>query len=98
MPTPAPLSLEAETIIPEKSSEGVRVHSPSQDEESMLPPEILAALGEAKTSEEIFGQKISTEVSERRGKILTEGLTKEQKENLLTKTLIPENFQLAKAP
>ncbi|CAG4973435.1 unnamed protein product [Parnassius apollo] len=59
--TPAPFSLEAETIIPEKSS---------QDEESTLPPEILADLG----------------------------LTKEQKENLLTKTLIIENFQPAIAP
>lgn len=27
-----------------------------------------------------------------------EGLAKEQKEALITKTLIPENFQLAKAP
>ncbi|CAK1603090.1 unnamed protein product [Parnassius mnemosyne] len=98
MPTPATPSLEAETIIPEKSSDGARVNLPSQDEETMLPPEILAALGEAKKSEEIFGQKIPTEVSECWGKILIEGLTKEQKENLLTKTLIPENVQLAKAP
>ncbi|CAG5042197.1 unnamed protein product [Parnassius apollo] len=81
-----------------KSSEGVRVHSSSQDEESMLPPETLTALGEGKTSEEIFEQKIPTEVSKRWGKILIEGLTKEQKENFLTKTLILEYFQLAKAP
>ncbi|CAG5051359.1 unnamed protein product [Parnassius apollo] len=49
-------------------------------------------ISSAETSEEIFGQKIPMEVSERWGKILTEGLTKEQKKNMLTKTLIPENF------
>ncbi|CAG4980312.1 unnamed protein product [Parnassius apollo] len=43
MPTPAPISLKAETIIL------TILEKPSQDEESMLPPEILAALGEAKT-------------------------------------------------
>lgn len=32
------------------------------------------------------------------GKILVEGLAKGQKEALIAKTLIPENFQLAKAP
>ncbi|CAG5042478.1 unnamed protein product [Parnassius apollo] len=36
MSTLAPLLLEAETIITEKSS-GVHVHSSSQDEESILP-------------------------------------------------------------
>lgn len=63
-----------------------------------IPPEILEVLGMPKRSEEIFGKRIPSEISERLGKILVEGLAKEQKEALMTKTLIPENFQLAKAP
>ncbi|KAL4716492.1 hypothetical protein ACJJTC_015920 [Scirpophaga incertulas] len=63
-----------------------------------VPAEILLALGEAKKSEEGIGKKIPVEISERLGKILIEGLTKEQKEALLTKILIPENFQMARAP
>ncbi|KAL4718551.1 hypothetical protein ACJJTC_003394 [Scirpophaga incertulas] len=63
-----------------------------------VPAEILLALGEAKKSEEGIGKKTPVEISERLGKILIEGLTKEQKEALLTKILIPENFQMARAP
>lgn len=55
-------------------------------------------LGVPKRSEETFGKKIPSEISERLGKILVEGLAKGQKEALIAKTLIPENFQLAKAP
>ncbi|KAL4703907.1 hypothetical protein ACJJTC_014827 [Scirpophaga incertulas] len=44
-----------------------------------VPAEILLALGEAKKSEEGIGKKIPVEISERLGKILIEGLTKEQK-------------------
>ncbi|XP_053613133.1 uncharacterized protein LOC128676804 [Plodia interpunctella] len=67
--------------------------------EESVPEEIMQILGEAKKTEEIFGKKIPQGVSEKLGKILVEGLAKEQKEILLTqKLIIPENFQLVKAP
>ncbi|XP_049694758.2 uncharacterized protein LOC126054217 [Helicoverpa armigera] len=63
-----------------------------------VPQEILNILGEAKKIEQQLGEKIPAEISERWGKILLDGLAKEQKDSLIEKMLIPENFLLAKAP
>lgn len=63
-----------------------------------LPADILEALGEAKGKLEVLGPKIQEEVSERWGRIMTEGLNKDQKRILLDKLLVPENFTLVKAP
>ncbi|KAI5636735.1 hypothetical protein NE865_10561 [Phthorimaea operculella] len=83
----------------------VEVHKPpqgagqsTQSDEENIPAEILEILGEAKQSEETLGKKIPSEISERWGKILVDGLAKEQKEALLAKMLVPENFIMAKAP
>lgn len=63
-----------------------------------LPDDILAALGDPKGKDEILGPKIPEEIAERWGRILVNGLIKEQKQEILEKTLIPENFVLLKAP
>ncbi|XP_026317158.1 uncharacterized protein LOC113229885 [Hyposmocoma kahamanoa] len=65
---------------------------------SCLSSDILAILGDSKAKEEKFGPKIRDEVSKRWGSILMDGLGKEQRQNLLESALIPENFQLLKAP
>ncbi|KAJ8737068.1 hypothetical protein PYW07_000339 [Mythimna separata] len=63
-----------------------------------LPQEILEALGELKGKDEVLGPPIPDEIAKRWGRILVEGLTREQKQEGLEKSLIPENFKLAKAP
>ncbi|KAL0861714.1 hypothetical protein ABMA27_009195 [Loxostege sticticalis] len=63
-----------------------------------IPVDILEALGNPKGKQEVFGPKIQDELSKRWGRILCEGLNKDQKKDLLEKILVPENFQLVKAP
>lgn len=63
-----------------------------------IPNEILELLGEAKKLDPELGTKIPEEVAERWGKILLDGLAKDQKETLKGKMLVPENFTLARAP
>lgn len=63
-----------------------------------LPGDILDALGESKEKPEVFGPKIPEEISKRWGRILCEGLNKDQKKSLGEKICVPENFQLVKAP
>ncbi|KAI8431181.1 hypothetical protein MSG28_001219 [Choristoneura fumiferana] len=73
-------------------------NSGETEKEKCLPMEILSILGEGKKPTETLGKKVPKEISERWGKIIQDGLAKEIKEGLINKTLIPENFQLAKAP
>lgn len=70
---------------------------PTQETQE-LPEEIISLLGEAKKSELPLGVPVPAEISKRWGKILVEGLEKEQKEALFKQMLMPENFQLAYAP
>lgn len=65
---------------------------------SMLPADILDALGDPKGKEEVFGPNIPEEIAKRWGRVLLDGLTKEQKQQMTEKYLIPDNFRLAKAP
>ncbi|KAJ2953551.1 hypothetical protein O0L34_g1153 [Tuta absoluta] len=67
-------------------------------EATSLPQDILEALGNPKGKEEVFGPKIPEEISKRWGRVLVDGLTKEQKQNIIEKCLIPDNFRLVKAP
>ncbi|KAJ2938112.1 hypothetical protein O0L34_g17676 [Tuta absoluta] len=64
----------------------------------IIAQDILDALGESKRKEIPLGAKVPDEISKRWGRILTDGLSKEHKQELFTKMLIPENFQLLKAP
>ncbi|KAJ2949382.1 hypothetical protein O0L34_g15294 [Tuta absoluta] len=96
--SPAAANNQLKSVVVEVQAP-LPVAGPSnQPDEENIPAEILEVLGEAKQSEEAFGKKIPSEISERWGKILVEGLAKEQKEALLTKMLVPENFIMAKAP
>ncbi|CAG9137638.1 unnamed protein product [Plutella xylostella] len=63
-----------------------------------LSGDILEALGDPKAKGEVFGPKILDEISERWGRVLVDGLTKEQNVDIQEKNLVPENFKLAKAP
>lgn len=69
-----------------------------EQQSTVLPDEILEMLGQSKAVEEPLGEKIPKEISERWGKILLDGLAKEQKELISKQMLIPENFLLARAP
>lgn len=83
-PLSNPVQAQAQNVIPVPDLE--------------VPEEILEMLGQAKNLEEKLGEKIPKEISERWGKILLDGLVKEQKEALRDKMLIPENFLLVRAP
>lgn len=63
-----------------------------------LPNSILEVLGDPKGKPEVFGPRIQEEISKRWGRILCEGLNKDQKKMLSEKILVPENFKLVKAP
>lgn len=80
---------------PHDSVPSTSVVPPTQE---TLPTEILEALGDPVGKEEILGPAVKEEIAKRWGRILVEGMTKETKESLVKKTLIPENFCLAKAP
>ncbi|XP_063822315.1 uncharacterized protein LOC135072317 [Ostrinia nubilalis] len=66
--------------------------------DSVLPPEILDALGDPVGKDEVLGAPINDEIAKRWGRVLVEGMTKDAKENIMKQTLIPENFVLSKAP
>lgn len=70
----------------------------TSEELPALPADILEALGDPKGKEEVFGPKIPEEIAKRWGRVLLDGLTKEQKQEILEKVLVPDNFRLAKAP
>lgn len=82
---------ETQDSVPSTSA----VAPPSQE---ALPAEILEALGDPVGKEEVLGPAVKEEIAKRWGRILVEGMTKETKESLMKKTLIPENFCLSKAP
>lgn len=63
-----------------------------------IPADFLDVLGDSKIREVPLGPKIPEEVSKRWGGILMDGLNRDHKKELLSTTLIPENFQLLKAP
>ncbi|KAG6465371.1 hypothetical protein O3G_MSEX015111 [Manduca sexta] len=65
---------------------------------TIITTDILDILGESKKKPEVFGPGIQEEISKRWGRILCEGLDKDQKKGLMEKILVPENFQLVKAP
>lgn len=85
---PSPAMQEQLTIDPSETIEAA----------ADIPTEILELLGEAKKLDPELGTKIPEEVAERWGKILLDGLAKDQKEILKGKMLVPENFTLARAP
>ncbi|KAI5651343.1 hypothetical protein NE865_00587 [Phthorimaea operculella] len=70
----------------------------TSNEVTPLPDDILEALGNPKGKEEVFGPKIPEEIAKRWGRVLVDGLTKEQKQEIIEKSLIPDNFRLVKAP
>ncbi|XP_063387278.1 uncharacterized protein LOC134673245 [Cydia fagiglandana] len=72
--------------------------STETDTSQTLPSDILEALGDPKGKEEIYGPKITDEISKRWGRVLVDGLEKDVKQKLPEKHLIPDNFRLAKAP
>ncbi|KAL4721672.1 hypothetical protein ACJJTC_011788 [Scirpophaga incertulas] len=82
-------------------STSTQVEKPMGIEDRVIPPvptDILEMLGDSKGKREVFGPKIQEEISKRWGRILCEGLNKDQRKELGEKILVPENFQLVKAP
>ncbi|RVE53055.1 hypothetical protein evm_002353 [Chilo suppressalis] len=65
-------------------------------EPEILPQDILDALGDAATKDEVLGPPISEEIAKRWGKVIIDGMTKEAKEAAVKKILIPENFLVLK--
>lgn len=87
----------ASTVDPVPSTSQLTESNPTSESVS-LPGDILDALGESKEKPEVFGPMIPEEISKRWGRILCEGLNKDQKKALGEKICVPENFQLVKAP
>lgn len=102
--SPEPSSVKSQVVVlntnktptVDEPIAGSSLESPQPPE--TLPPEIIEALGDPQTKDETLGPSINGEISKRWGRIIVEGMTKEAKEALLQKVLIPENFQLTKAP
>lgn len=84
--------------ISQTTDPGPSTSAPAPVESVDLPAQILEALGGSKEKEEVYGPKIPEEISKRWGRIIVEGLGKEQKQELIEKFLIPENFKSLKAP
>ncbi|KAL4705687.1 hypothetical protein ACJJTC_018760 [Scirpophaga incertulas] len=63
-----------------------------------LSSDLINILGDSKVKEVPMGPRILEEVSKRWGKILIDGLDRSHKKEPLSTILIPENFQLLKAP
>lgn len=78
----------------------IHTDSTVEDQPTVIPlsSDFLNVLGDSKIKEIPSGPKIPEEVSKRWGRILLDGLNKDHKKELLATTLIPENFQLLKAP
>lgn len=74
------------------------VDQPLQPVTTPLSSDFLNILGDSKVKEIPLGPKIPEEVSKRWGRILVDGLNRDQKKELLSTILIPENFQILKAP
>lgn len=89
VPTPPTTSTNEQNVDPVPSTSA---------ELPALPAEILEAIGDPKGKEEVFGPKIPDEIAKRWGRVLIDGVTKEQKQEMLEKVLVPDNFRLAKAP
>lgn len=83
----------AEEPLPGPSSD-----IPEQVPAAELSVEILEALGDPRSKDEVLGPAINGEISKRWGRVIVEGMTKDAKEAITQKALIPENFRLAKAP
>lgn len=83
---------------PSKDLEHIPEQTTSTAVSEALPPEILDALGEPIGKAEILGPPINEEIAKRWGRVLVEGLTKETRDAIIKKTLIPENFDISKAP
>lgn len=97
-PQPQPILPAAATVVQSTRPEPAAPADINQPSTSALPQEILSILGEAKKLEQPLGESIPTELSERWGKILVDGLAKDQKELLVGKMPVPSNFLLAQAP
>lgn len=99
-------TVRSEVVLPDATPQDLLQNDdplpgPSSDvatQPESLPPEILDALGDPQSKEEVMGPAINNEISKRWGRVIIEGMTKEAKESIIHKTLIPENFRLAKAP
>lgn len=87
----APLEPEVEVVQPDVEAEHI-------NETPSLGTDILEALGEPKNKAEVYAPKIRDEISERWGKIVVDGLSKESIQKLIENIHIPENFKLLKAP
>ncbi|XP_047021797.1 uncharacterized protein LOC124635322 [Helicoverpa zea] len=86
------------TVSPEPVPSTSKEPVGANNNQESLPQEILEALGDSKGKDEVFGPPIPDEIAKRWGCILVDGLTKEQKQEVWEKSLVPENFKLAKAP
>lgn len=93
---PAPQNNDTEPALATQGQSSLNPGEPTLATD--IPIEILEMLGEAKKLDPALGMKIPDELAERWGKILLDGLAKEQKEALRGKMLVPENFTLARAP
>ncbi|XP_064292240.1 uncharacterized protein LOC135309787 [Plodia interpunctella] len=81
-----------------KQDECPVIATPVDEPNDRIPIDILDILGESKKKMEVFGSRIQEEISKRWGRILCEGLKREQKKEITENILVPENFQLVKAP
>lgn len=63
-----------------------------------LQDDVLIALGNPSCSDKSYSESIHPEIIRRVENVLTSGLEKERKDELLKKYLIPNNFALLEAP
>jgi hypothetical protein len=96
--TAASVSAALTSADPVPGTSTTPASTPASAAPAPLPAQILEALGDPKAKDEPLGPKIQEEISKRWGRVLVDGLNKEQRQALHEKFLFPENFKLAKAP
>lgn len=93
-----PLEPEVDGLSPTIQTNMANAADTSEAPVLALDNDILDALGISKTKPETFAPKIRDEISERWGRIIVDGLSKESLQKLMESIHIPENFKLLKAP
>lgn len=87
------------TAVPRSATPSPGTGAAPSDARASLPAHSLEALGDQKLETRCLDLKyLQDAISERWGRVLVDGLTKEQKQTMHDKMLIPENFIMVKAP
>ncbi|XP_048484189.1 uncharacterized protein LOC125490097 [Plutella xylostella] len=100
-PNPEPTTADVtvhEPGLPSDPGPSTTTGAPNEESEAQLEEDILQILGEAPQPDIVLGRNIHRDIASRWQDILLKGMTKESKEQLFKKYLIPANCHYLVAP